>query len=293
MSAAAVPPVAVRAEESRAARRLVRVLALIAHLLCVWIVAMVAFPFLSPEVRERFLVRKARRMLGILAVRVEVRGEEFNTQGPALLVANHISWLDVYILGALFAVRFIAKSDVASYPIVGTIARRSGAIFIVRGRIFSAMRARMAATAALRDRSVGLFPEGTTTDGTRIRYFYPALFQSAIDAGAPVVPVSLRYFDDRGSPTTAPAFADDTTFLQSLRAILRMKSIRAELNFCEAIPPASASRKELALEANHAIASALGLPPATRRPRELPGSSPVVRGPSDPMSAARPVLAGA
>src|SRR5262245_7106230 len=132
--------------------------------LCVaWSGATMVAPRLTPRERGRLAMRFARRTLRSLGVRVTVRGTALPADEPALIVANHVSWLDVYILNTLVDARFVAKSEVAAWPVVGGITRGFDAIFIVRDSARDAARVKTAVAAALRagDRVV-VFPEATT-----------------------------------------------------------------------------------------------------------------------------------
>jgi 1-acyl-sn-glycerol-3-phosphate acyltransferase len=191
-------------------------------------------------------------------------------------VANHVSWLDAYALGALWPARFVAKIETASWPLAGTIARRFDAMFILRGSFRDAARVKehVAAVLAAGD-SVVVFPEATTTDGTQLGRFHPALFQAAIDAGAIVQPVALRYARPDGSPCPAAAFVGDDTFAASLCRVLREPAMHVDVHVGPPLSPAGWSRRERAARAQAAVAGALRLHPAvvTRphasRPRRI------------------------
>jgi 1-acyl-sn-glycerol-3-phosphate acyltransferase len=187
---------------------------------------------------------------------VPVRGE------PLLVVGNHVSWLDIYALNAVIQGRFVAKSETRQWPLVRTITRRFDAIFIVRGSFRDAARVKEVVAAALRaGEQVVVFPEGTTTDGTRLKRFHPALFEAAIEAGVRVQPVALRYPDANGRPDRRAAFIDDMSFLASLARVLQEPVLRAEITFGAPISPTGKTRQELARLARQAIAHQLGLGP--------------------------------
>ena len=206
-------------------------------------------------------MRLARRTLRTLGVRVTSRGVLPAPGEPLLVVANHVSWLDVYVLNAVLEARFVAKSETATWPVVGTITRGFEAIFIVRESRRDAARVKDAVAAALRagERMV-VFPEATTTDGTHLGHFHPAMFQAAIDAGARVLPVALRYPGADGAPDPAPVFVGETTFLESLVRVLRAPALRAELTFGPLLSPLGRARRELARIARAMIGDALSLP---------------------------------
>lgn len=228
-----------------------------------WAIAALVAPRLAPRARRLLSARLARRTLAALDVRMRLTGATPPGDRPRLFVANHVSWLDVYTLGAWWPARFVAKIETASWPLAGTIARRFDALFIARDSFRDAARvkARVAAALAAGD-SVVVFPEATTTDGMRLGRFHPALFQAAVEAGAVVQPVALRYRRPDGSPCPAAAFVGDDTFLASLCRVLREPRVQVDVHVGPALSPAGWTRRELAVRAQAAVAGALGLPPA-------------------------------
>ena len=175
-------------------------------------------------------------------------------------MANHVSWLDVYAINCLLRARFVAKQEVGGWPFIGRMVAAFGALFIVRGSPRDAARVKTRIAAALRGgERVVVFPEGTTTDGTTLGRFYPALFQAAIEADAMIQPVAIRYTDANGRPTTAAAFIDDMTFMQSLHRITAAPAITAELMFGPPRSPQGHPRRALAAEHRAWIAQTLGI----------------------------------
>jgi len=228
------------------------------HLLAVYASAVLRAPRLGPGERRELAARFAREMLDVLEVPLHVRGTP-PAGGPALVVANHVSWLDMYVLNAVAGARFVAKSEVRGWPFFGTIATRFDTFFIVRGSYRDAGRMRIAVARALGlGERVAVFPEGTTTDGTTVGRFFPALFQAAIDARAPVQPVALRYRDTHGRPSAAPVFVGDTTVLASVRQVLREPALAAEAILGPSLDPAGRTRRELAEHTRSWIAATLG-----------------------------------
>ena len=232
-------------------------------LVLTWAVAALVAVRLAPQTRRLLASRLAAHTLAALAVRVRVTGSATASDRPRLFVANHVSWLDVYALGTWWPVRFVAKSETASWPLAGTIARRFDALFIVRGSFRDAARvkARVAAALAAGD-SVVVFPEATTTDGTRLARFHSAMFQAAIDAGAMVQPIALRYRKPDGSPCPAAAFVGDDTFAASLGRVIREPAVHVDVHVGPALSSAGWTRRDLAARAQAAVAGALGIPPA-------------------------------
>jgi 1-acyl-sn-glycerol-3-phosphate acyltransferase len=176
-----------------------------------------------------------------------------------LLVANHISWLDSYAIHTVADACFVAKTEVGTWPVIGTIAKRFGTLFIERWKRRAAWRTKNAAAALLRARrSVACFPEGTTSEG-QMRGFYPALFQAAVDARVAVQPLAIRYYTGEGAPTAAAAYVDDMSFVQSLARLLRERRLIVEIVFGAALEPRD-SRQALCRAAEEAVRDGLALP---------------------------------
>lgn len=226
-----------------------------------WSLARFAAPRLDAEGRHRLMRELSRETLDLLGIDVVVVGQPCPDGEPVLLAPNHVSWLDVWAVNAAAPARFVAKAEVARWPVAGTITTGFGAVFIKRGCPRDAWRVknRLAAHLDARERVAG-FPEGTTTDGSRVGHFHPALFQAAVDAGSLVQPVAIRYRAPDGSRSDAAPFVDDMSFVDSLRRIAAAPGIRAEVTF---LPPRAAGglcRKVLAAWAREAIVRELALP---------------------------------
>jgi 1-acyl-sn-glycerol-3-phosphate acyltransferase len=150
---------------------------------------------------------------------------------PILLVSNHISWLDILVLGGLLPVRFLSKAEVRNWPLVGWLSACAGTLYIRRGSRGGANSASEAITHALTQRArVLVFPEGTTSDGLSVRRFHPRLFQAAIDVGVPVQAVALHYPHETGINPIVP-WIDDAGFLKSVIEILGEREIPVEVHF--------------------------------------------------------------
>jgi 1-acyl-sn-glycerol-3-phosphate acyltransferase len=256
------------------------------RLAAVLLAAGLAAPVLAlarPPVRRRALRRFAGAALRALNVTVAVHGPV--RQPRALLVANHVSWLDILVLlsgapaGSRVPVdlRLVAKAEVRDWPVIGRLAATAGTIFIDRSR----PRLLPATVAAVREalargERVAVFPEGTTSCGRDTGPFRPAMFQAAIEARAAVVPVRLRYRLPGGGATTAAAYVGDETLLRSLRRVLPLPGLRVEIRACSAIhPDPHASRRVLAHLAGAAVGAPVSpvAPPARRAPRPVPYAS--------------------
>lgn len=171
----------------------------------------------------------------ILNINVMVHGDLaglYTTASGALLVANHISWIDVFALMSRTHIMFVAKSEIKDWPLLGYLAKQANVLFIDRGKRQEAKR--MTQT-LLRHLNAGeklcYFPEGTTTDGTRLLPFKGSLLQAAINAEALVQPVAIYYPLDNRAANTLMAYADETTMLESMVNILRQRAPTVELTF--------------------------------------------------------------
>lgn len=257
----------------------VRYLRLAGHLLAGVLTVLLLFPFLDRGERERRLMRWAGRLLDVVGVRVVVGGRPPAVRGGgALVVANHVSWLDIHVIHSLLPARFVSKAEVRDWPVIGWLADKAGGtLFLERTRKSDAKRMNEVMAGHLRDGDcLALFPEGTTTDGHGLKPFYATLFQPAAAAAAPVWPAVIRYRRRDGSPCAAAAYCDDISLAASLRRIVREPGIVAEIEFLPAIAARGLSRKRLAAAAEAAIRAALasdgrGSRPGT--PARLPGGS--------------------
>jgi 1-acyl-sn-glycerol-3-phosphate acyltransferase len=196
----------------------------------------------------------ARAALRALGVRLSVRGQ--SPRRGSLLVANHVSWLDVIVLLAVTPARMLAKREVRDWPVVGGLATATGTVFLDRARPRALPRTVADVAAALRaGASVAVFPEGTTSCGLDGSGFRPAMFQAAIDAGTPVVPLGIAY------SSTAAAFVGEDTLFDSVRRVAAVRGLTVTLTISPALHPASgADRRTLA----RAAASAVGALPRVR-----------------------------
>ncbi len=227
--------------------------------LLAWGFAALHFVFPRWTEHRRRVVKQvwAGRLLDALGVQPGHAAGELPS--GTLIVSNHISWLDVFVINAMTPSCFVCKDDVKKWPLIGRLVAYSGTLFIERGSRSAAARSAQAiATRLSAHERVAIFPEGTTTRGTCILPFQAALFQAALDARVPVQPVALRYVDAYGSISFAPAYSGDTGFGESLLAIARASGLRAELHWLEELPPQH-ERRELTRQAEAAISNALGL----------------------------------
>lgn len=219
----------------------------------------VAYPWLSLRWRRALKRRWSRQLLEILGIRLKV-GAGRTALPPGLIVSNHISWLDIFVINALAPAAFVSKAEVRAWPLIGWLCVHTETIFLERGSRAAAQRTRSVLVAHLRAGDhVALFPEGTTTVGDRVLPFHGALLQSAIDAGRPVLPLALRYVDRHGQPSRAPAYVGEVTLWQTLQAITCTGGLTAELRVLEpVVTSTTCARRALAQHCQAAIAWHLG-----------------------------------
>ena len=192
------------------------------------------FPHNTPDQRRAHVRRWSRRMLDILGVELRVAGEPPQS-GPLLLVANHISWLDILVLNAAQPSRFVSKADVRHWPVLGALITGAGTLYIERERRRDAMRVVHHMAEALRaDDLLTVFPEGTTGDGMELLPFHANLLQAAIVTQTPVLPVALSFIDrDSGARSDAPTYIGDTTLLASMWRTVGDGRVRAVVCYGE------------------------------------------------------------
>jgi len=209
---------------------------------------------LTAVLRPAAASRVARALLRAMGVRWSIVGAPL--RAGVLLVGNHVSWLDIVVMTALTApssrgssrgaggvrVRMVAKTEVGSWPVIGRLARASGAIFVDRSRprLLPQTVAEVAGSLRRGD-AVQVFPEGTTTCGVHPARWRAAFLQAALDAGAPVQRFTLLF------STQKAAFVEDDTLVTSLLRVLRLRGLSVTVLLDEAQPTGTASRKELAV----------------------------------------------
>lgn len=238
-------------------RRLAGMVRVIVHLGRGALILAFVFPFLSAD-RQRYAIQRwARGVLRIFGLGLQVDGSP-QGGGPLLLVGNHVSWVDIYAYLAVVDARFVAKSEVRSWPVIGWFASRLGTIFVDRDRPRDAVRVGQAIADGLRDgASIVVFPEGTTSDGTRVLPFSPVLFAPACDLGVPVQPVAIRYEGAGGLRCLRTSFVDDKTLVGSLWDLAGGGQSTIRLSFLEPISADSDGRRGMASAAERGIRSRL------------------------------------
>jgi 1-acyl-sn-glycerol-3-phosphate acyltransferase len=205
----------------------------------------------GPARRDALIRTWTRAVVAAVGVRLRMYGDPGGAAGPGrgvLVVSNHVSWLDILLIAAVFPGRMLAKREVRDWPVIGWLAARGGTLFIDRERIRELPRTVGDMAEILRGgRTVVAFPEGSTWCGRDRGRYRHAVFQAALDAGASVQPVEIRYRWADGLTSTAPAYIGDDTLLGSLRRVVAARGLAAEVTLRPRIPSGAWSdRRSLA-----------------------------------------------
>lgn len=219
----------------------------------------VLFPWLHSAARAQRVQRWSQQLIEICGVTLVLRNAAAtDAVSPGLIISNHVSWLDIFVINSVHPCHFVAKSDIRGWPLIGWLCDKAGTIFIARGRQRDVRRIYAGLVRSIHDGDrVAFFPEGTTAAQGTVLPFHANLFEAAIEAKVPVQPYALRYLDEDGALHSAADFIGDMTFAESVGLILRSRPLIAELIRLPAITSEAAHRRELALAAHAAISNAL------------------------------------
>lgn len=237
--------------------------------LCGLLTIGLVFPWVGRAGRLAIKKQWSRVLLRLCGVRASIEGEPVRT-GAVLWAVNHVSWLDIFVLNVVRATAFVAKQEIRHWPVIGWLAAGADTIFIERGFRHAVHRAGQAMKLRFtRGQPVGLFPEGTTSDGFEVLNFYGNLFEPAREPGVAIQPVALRYYH-RGQRSDLPAFIGEESLIQNLWRLLGTTGVSVELVFLPPIgepdqdkPP----RAELAQSARELIREAVVVSEPTRAER--------------------------
>lgn len=209
-----------------------------------------------------------RGLIGLLPLRIHRHGTPADE--TTLLVSNHVSWLDIVVIGAQAPVHFLSKAEVRQWPVIGWLAQAAGTRFIQRGSAAGETLNGQLREALQQGESLVIFAEGTTTRGDRVRTFHGRLLSCAIESHTPVQPVAVGYRKNGITDDQAP-FVDDDEFSRHLLRLLGSAPIDVHLHFLPLLAPEGYNRNQLAREAQAAVAQALELSgsalPVTAAPR--------------------------
>jgi len=235
------------------------------HLLRAVAIAALVYPFIERPARRRHIRRWSAQLLHILAVRLHATGTP-PAGGALLMVANHVSWLDICAINAFTPTRFVAKSEIRHWPLVGWLAACGDTLFVHRARRRHTRQINDEMAAAMRaGDSFAVFPEGATTHGDILLPFHTSLLQPALECEAPVYPVAIRYLRADASLCVEADYEGDKTLVESLLQLITQPRVDLHLQFLPPIDCKGMHRRELTDEAARRIANALGLAAPNRR----------------------------
>lgn len=198
----------------------------------------------------------------LICLRVDLKGKPSGQR--AMLAANHVSWLDIIVIGQYLPAYFVAKSDIAGWPVIGFLSRQAGTVFIRRGdKKNIAVTSDKIACLLEQNCTVIAFPEGTTTAGNEVLNFHASLFQPALSTKSAVQPVSIQY---QGATKNLAPFIGDETFIGHLLKMLMLDKIEATLCFLPCIATEGKTRHRISQETRERIAAHLSIEPSSAGP---------------------------
>jgi 1-acyl-sn-glycerol-3-phosphate acyltransferase len=245
---------------ARAAQLGLHVVYALGLVLLVLIPARLAGRARARRIRDRLVRHWCVGLTRRLGLQIVIEGTP--APGQVLRVANHVSWLDIVALNAVAPSLFVAKAEVAGWPLIGWMAGWLGTLFLRRGDLHSSQRLIEAMGWQLRrGEALTLFPEGTTGDGESLGKFHARLYQPALLTRAPVQPVAIAYPHPRGDQSTHPLapFLGEQTLTAHLWALLGERDMAVRISFLPVLSSAETNRQHLAGRSRGAIALRLGL----------------------------------
>lgn len=203
------------------------------------------------------LQKWSTQLLNLLDIELVVSGSIPTPLANTLIVSNHISWLDILIIFTVIKPRFVAKKEIASWPVIGLLTKVGDTIFIDRSNKRNIMQVNKQLSDQLSvGNCIAIFPEGTTSTGESVLPFKASLFEPVFQSKGHVLPVVIQYKDEIGNLNMSPTFAGDTTLLTSIWKILTCYHLKVELNIEPLLDTTKfADRNELATAAQNAIAA--------------------------------------
>lgn len=235
-----------------------RIAGVVSHVLHGALICTFVFPFITPEQQRRRVGWWSAHMLQCMGI--ALRSEGTPRGASTLFVANHISWLDILAINAVYPSRFVSKSDVRRWPLIGWLVACGGTLFIERERKRDALRVVHQVAAALKEgQTIAVFPEGTTSEGHGLLPFHANLLQAAVSTGTPIQAVALRFSDSREAVSQDAAYVGDTHLIRSVWSVVTASQMCAQLKWLSPVPSAGVDRRELSETLRNQLLLALNL----------------------------------
>jgi 1-acyl-sn-glycerol-3-phosphate acyltransferase len=233
-----------------------RLLRVLVHLVIIVIKAVTIWRVLSEAKLDRIKIDWSGKLLRILGIQLVVQGQA--RPGAKLVVANHVSWLDIVAINSVVPSRFVSKAEVANWPLLGRLVTAAGTLYLVRERRRDAMRVLGLIAKGLQEgHTVAVFPEGTTGEGREVMPFHANMLQAAIDAPSVVQPIVLRYSDPQHKVSPLVAYVGDTSLLQSLWWVVTGRGLCVHVTILPLQAAEHADRRALAQTLQDQIGQAL------------------------------------
>lgn len=243
---------------------------LLMHTLGAFVYGTVVYPFIDDSKKNLYVQKWSRKLLDICGVTVKIVNPELLSP-RSLIVANHVSWLDIFLIYSVVSGHFIAKADMAHWPMVGWLSRKTGTLFLERSsaRNLKSTLETLVRNLQARERCI-FFPEGTTGRQGNMLPFHPNLFEGAINAELPVQPFALKYVNRNGEYEPAVDSSGDISLARSMKNVFNSDYIMAELTILPVIDTTGMHRKALARQAQDVISSVLPANPPVPGNRDNP-----------------------
>jgi 1-acyl-sn-glycerol-3-phosphate acyltransferase len=232
---------------------------MVAHAIAAMLILRIIFPRVDAAARRAWVRWWSAKLVRIIGLATQVEGTPPSPgERAAMIASNHVSWLDIFVISGIHSTRFIAKSEIRDWPMAGWIAERAGTIFIRRQvRRDTARINEVVHAALLAGDCVGLFPEGTTSEGDHVLKFHSSLFEAAVANAAHVHPCAIRYERPDGTPCRPMAYVGELSFMQSLGLAIRQRGVVARVRFGDAIDTQGLDRREVTRRAHASVVSLL------------------------------------
>ena len=236
-----------------------RLLCCMLHALHGVLIVWLRFPGQGAAQRQASIGWWSTKVLRPMGIGLAVRGQL--QEGAALLVANHVSWLDINALHAVVPqARFVSKSDIQHWPLLSHLADAADTLYIQRDRKRDALRVvHIIAEALAAGQKVAVFPEGTTSDGRELLPFHANLLQAAVATGVPVQPIAVRFSDRDSHFSPVVEYIGATTLLTSMWRIACAEGLVAHITLLPARPSGGVDRRTLARDLRADIMTCVGL----------------------------------
>lgn len=218
--------------------------------------------FMSPWGHSAFKQRQIQswsaKLLQLCGIQLALVGQPYVGQAKQgqFWVSNHISWMDIFVINSIRPTRFVAKADIRSWFLIGWLVAQADTVFIQRHQRQHTNQALNNIEQVLQQGgTIGLFPEGTSTDGTAVKPFKASLFQAAINQRAIIQPLAIEYLTEQGEHNTAPAYCDDITLWQCLQQVLLQPQSTVRVHCLPCIASDAHTRQQLAPHVQRSIAT--------------------------------------